>query len=133
MPSLIWVLWSPVLTVPLHCVGLRCPLSLSNDCTAREAGATTKANSWNSMTGVLCWFLCSSFFKKILFLDREGGREKRGRETSMWGCLSHALHWGDLAYNPGMCHDWESNLRPFISQARSQSTEPHQPGMFIFS
>ena len=34
---------------------------------------------------------------KILFtyfLEREKGREKRGRETSMCGCLSHAPYWG---------------------------------------
>ena len=27
-----------------------------------------------------------------------------------------------------MCPDWESNWRPFGSQAGTQSTEPHQPG-----
>ena len=35
---------------------------------------------------------------------------------------------GDLARNPGMCPGWESNQRPFISQAGIQSTESHQPG-----
>ena len=35
---------------------------------------------------------------------------------------------GDLAHNPGMGPDWESNLQPFGSQASAQSTEPHQPG-----
>ena len=34
---------------------------------------------------------------------------------------------GDLAHDPGMCPDWESNRRPFGSQASAQSTEPHQP------
>ena len=36
---------------------------------------------------------------------------------------------GDLlgAHNPGMCPKWESNQRPFGSQAGAQSTEPHQP------
>ena len=34
---------------------------------------------------------------------------------------------GDLARNPGMCPDWESNWRAFASQSRAQSTEPHQP------
>ena len=35
------------------------------------------------------------FFKKALFIfrERKGGR-KRGRETSMCGCLSHAPYWG---------------------------------------
>ena len=35
---------------------------------------------------------------------------------------------GDLACNPGMCPDWESNRQPFGSQAGAQSTEPHQLG-----
>ena len=34
----------------------------------------------------------------------------------------------DLACNPGMCPDWESNQQLFSSQAGTQSTEPHQPG-----
>ena len=36
---------------------------------------------------------------------------------------------GDLAHNLGTCPDWESNRRPFGSQASVQSTEPHQPGL----
>ena len=35
----------------------------------------------------------------------------------------------DLARNPGMCPDWESNQLPFGSQATAQSTEPFQPGL----
>ena len=31
-----------------------------------------------------------------------------------------------------MCPDWESNQRPFGSQASTQSTEAHQPGMHQF-
>ena len=42
-------------------------------------------------------------------------------------CLS-LFPTGDLAHNPGMCHDWESNWRPLGSQANTQSTEPDQPG-----
>ena len=34
----------------------------------------------------------------------------------MCGCLSHGPPTGDLACNPGMCPDWESNRRPFGSQ-----------------
>ena len=36
------------------------------------------------------------FFKKdYLFIFKEGkGGRKRGRETSMCGCLAHALYWG---------------------------------------
>ena len=35
---------------------------------------------------------------------------------------------GDLAHNPGMCPDWDSNRQLFDSQAGTQSIEPHQPG-----
>ena len=38
---------------------------------------------------------------------------------------------GDLAQNPDMCPDWESNQQPFGSQASAQSTEPHQPGQNV--
>ena len=30
-----------------------------------------------------------------------------------------------------MCPDWESNRQPFGSQASTQSTEPHQPGLLL--
>ena len=36
----------------------------------------------------------------------------------------------DLA-NSGMCPDWELNQQPFGSQAGTQSTEPHQPGLTL--
>ena len=45
----------------------------------------------------------------------------------MYGCPSHPPT-GDLACNQGMCPDWESNQRPFVSEFGTQSTEPHQPG-----
>ena len=38
---------------------------------------------------------------------------------------------GDMAQNPGMGPDWESNWQPFGSQASTQSTEPHQPVQFF--
>ena len=51
----------------------------------------------------------------------------------MYGCLLCTPYWGpDLARNPGMCPDWELNQQPFGSQARVQSTEPHQPGLPAF-
>ena len=37
----------------------------------------------------------------------------------------------NLAWNPGMCPDWESNWQPFGSQASIQSTESHQPGPYF--
>ena len=49
----------------------------------------------------------------------------------MCGCLLRSPT-GDLAHNPGMCPDWESNRRPFGLQAGTQSSEPHQPGRIGF-
>ena len=46
--------------------------------------------------------------------------------------MSGWLSWvpnGDLARNPGMCPDWESNQQPLASQASTQCIEPHQPGL----
>ena len=40
---------------------------------------------------------------------------------------SHVPPTGDLACNPGMCPDWESNQGLLGSQAHTQSTELHQP------
>ena len=64
-----------------------------------------------------------------LFLNRGEGREKeRERNINVWLPLA----WTptrDLACNPGMCPDWESNLWPFGSQAGAQCTELHQPGL----
>ena len=44
---------------------------------------------------------------------------------------SHVPPTGDLAHNPGMFPDWESNQQPFGSQASTQPTEPHQPEPII--
>ena len=56
--------------------------------------------------------------------EREGEREVN---INVW-VASCAPPMRDLAHNPGMCPDWESNQRPFGSQAGAESTEPHQPG-----
>ena len=66
------------------------------------------------------------FFKKIyLFIFRERerkGRRKRGRETWMcetyidWFIAPHTFPTEDLAHNPGMCPDWESNQRPVSTE-----------------
>ena len=49
-------------------------------------------------------------FLKMLFLFRERGRE-REREGEKHQCVvvARVPHPGDLAHNPGMCPDWESN------------------------
>ena len=64
------------------------------------------------------------FLKRFyLFL----GREKEGGKHQ---CVvaSYAPPSGDVARNPGMCPNWESNRRHFGSQGGTESTEPHQPG-----
>ena len=65
-----------------------------------------------------------------LFLDwgREGEREGKKHQCVVASC---ALPTRDLARNPGMCPDWESNQQHFGSQASTQSTEPQQSG-FLF-
>ena len=68
-----------------------------------------------------------SFF--IYILERGEGR-KGEREEEKHQCVvaSCAPPTGDLAHNPGMCPDWESNWRPFSSHASAQSTELQHPG-----
>ena len=66
-----------------------------------------------------------------LFLERGKGRGKEG-EKHQCVVASHMPPTGDLAYNPDMCPDWESNQLPFGLQAGTQSTEPHQPGQGFF-
>ena len=39
---------------------------------------------------------------------------------------------GDVAGNPSMCPDWESNHQPFGLQVSTQSTETHQLGLDFF-
>ena len=73
-------------------------------------------------------------FKKIfyLFLERGERREKeRKKNISVWVPLTCPLT-GDLACNPGMCPDWESNWWPFGPQACTQSTELQQLWSFLF-
>ena len=76
------------------------------------------------------------FFLKIfyVFTFRERGKEGE-REGEKHQCVvaSPTLPTGDLAHNPGMCPNWESNRQPFGSQAGAQSTEPHQPRLNMSS
>ena len=72
-------------------------------------------------------------FLKILFIFREEREKEMERNIHMQGInqlvASHAPPTGDLASNPGMWPDWESNLKPFGLQAGTQSTETQQPGL----
>ena len=78
--------------------------------------------------------LSSSSFLKILFIFRERGMEGE-KEGEKHQCVvaSRMPPTGDLAHNPGMSPEWESNQLTFGSQASTQSTEPQQPGWFFSS
>ena len=67
------------------------------------------------------------FKKRILNLFLEGKEEREG-EKHQCVVASHVPPTRDMACNPGTCPDWNLNQQPFGSQARAQSTEPHQPG-----
>ena len=70
-----------------------------------------------------------SFFLRFYLLLERGEREgERKGEKHQCVVASHVSRTGDLACNPGICPDWESNWRSFGSQPGAQSTEPHQPG-----
>ena len=71
----------------------------------------------------LCAFL---IFFRFYLLERGEGREKEREEKHQCVVASSTPPTGDLAHNPGMGPDWESNQWPFGSQAGTQSTEPHQ-------
>ena len=72
------------------------------------------------------------FLKDFIYFYRERGR-KGEREGEKYHCVvaSCTPPTGDLAHNPGMCPDWESNLWFFALQSSAQSTEPAQPGLWL--
>ena len=62
-------------------------------------------------------------------MGREGERQGEKRQCVV---ASHVAPTGDLARNPGICLDQESNQWPIGLQASTQSTEPHPPGQEFF-
>ena len=98
---------------------------------AKKTPRNPKVNSWC----IWCFVaVCNKqideflFLRFYLFIFRKRGREgEKEREIALCGCLLCAPPTGDLAHNPGMCPNWESNWWPFGSQASTQSTELHQP------
>ena len=78
------------------------------------------------------WLNFYSFFKDYLFIFRGEGREKeRERNINVSLPLTRPL----LGTSPATqaCADWGLNWLPFGSQACTQSTEPHQPGLNFHS
>ena len=62
----------------------------------------------------------------------ERGREGE-REGEKHQCCLVCPRLGTWPRNPGMCPDWESNQRPFGSQAGTPSTKPRQPRLNCFN
>ena len=103
------------------------------------------ANLWWITTNVffisvIVFFRSAGFFsfKKIefiyLFLERGGRGEKEREETLMCernidGPPLACTLTRDLACNPGMCPDKESNQQHFTLWNNTQPTEPHQSGL----
>ena len=84
-----------------------------------------------SAYAIIWEYVYSLFSKKYfisLFLER--GKGERERNINVWLPLTHPPT-GDLACNPGVCPNQESNQLPFGLQASAQSTELQQPGLFI--
>ena len=57
------------------------------------------------------------FFKDFIYFRQRGREGEREEEKYQCVVVSHAPTTGHLANNPGMCPDWETNWRPFASQA----------------
>ena len=72
------------------------------------------------------------FFKNLFIFREKKGEGKREEEKHQCVAASCTPPTGDLACNPGLCPDWESNWQPFGSQAGPQPTEPHHPGLLLF-
>ena len=72
------------------------------------------------------------FLRFYLFVGRGEGRETKVDVQEKHLSVAPRTHpTENLACNPGMCPDWESNWWPFSLQAGAQSTEPQQPGPIL--
>ena len=66
---------------------------------------------------LIVWYTFTDSFI-IYFLER--GREGERGEKHQCAVASRTLPTGDLALNPSMCPDWESNQQPSDSQTGTQ-------------
>ena len=80
-------------------------------------------------------FIYLVIFEDFIYLVLEERKEERERNINVqrdtWLVASCIPPTGDPARNLGMCLNWEWNQWPFRLQASTQSTEPHQPGLFV--
>ena len=74
------------------------------------------------------YFLLKIYITYLFILERGREGEREG-EKHPFVVASSISATGDLARNLGMCSDQESNQQPFSSQAHTQPTELHQPGI----
>ena len=86
-------------------------------------------NVWDTNIQMMC-DLRKFFLRDFIYLFLERGWEGE-REGEKQQCVvsSHAPLLGTW---PAIL-DWELNQWPFGFQARTQSTEPHQPGQEVFN
>ena len=78
-------------------------------------------------------FLFFLNFILFIYLEKGEGKEKERARNSKWVAASHASPTADLALNPGMCSDWESNWQPFGSQATLNPLSYTSQGEIFFS
>ena len=75
------------------------PLQLRSSCRwkntwSRLKGRRERTHTYHSSI-LLFFHKCTNSFFRVLFIYLKGkGGRKRGRETSVCGCLSHTLNWG---------------------------------------
>ena len=72
-----------------------------------------------------------AFFKDFIIFRERGREEEKEGEKHQHVVASCVPSTGYLDHNPGMYPDWELNWRSFGFQAGIQSTEPHQPDIFL--
>ena len=152
LPCLLW--WSPATCGCCACEMWLVPVGM---CHQGEFPLGFQARGWTKRIENISLMICKSclhvqmtvfwyyirqnicilisFLKYILFIFRVRGREAEREENISVGekhqCVvaSCTPPAGDLARNPGLCPDWESNRWPFSLQAGAQSTEPQHPGL----
>ena len=89
-------------------------------CPATQTAGYSALHNWNHrVMGTLCnkifpFFFFFSPLRFYLFIFREGKGEREG-EKHQCVVASRALPTEDLACNPGMFPDWESDQQPFDS------------------